>query len=113
MIWVTFLSSRSAIAVEVDVGTEVYIDDRDGNRFNITKAASNGQSFRSSCALHLMSRQLGPRPTSATMGTVNSATCSISCWTRVLEFFGFGGDDVEEQFVVDLQGHAGAEVALR
>ena len=58
-----------------------------------------------------MSRQLWPRPTSATMGMENSATCSISCWTRVLEFFGFGGDDVEEEFVVDLEGHAGAEFA--
>ena len=27
------------------------------------------------------------------------------------EFFGFGGDDVEEEFVVDLQGHARAQVA--
>ena len=59
-----------------------------------------------------MSRQLWPRPTSATMGTENSATCSISCLTSVLEFFGFGGDDVEEEFVVDLEGHAGAEFAL-
>jgi len=27
------------------------------------------------------------------------------------EFVGFGGEDVEEQFVVDLEGHAGAEMA--
>src|ERR1035437_2236198 len=43
-------------------------------------------SVRTGIALgkaYLMSRQLGPRPTSATMGTLNSATCSISCWTRV------------------------------
>jgi hypothetical protein len=27
------------------------------------------------------------------------------------EFFGFGGDDVEEEFVVDLEGHAGVQFA--
>ena len=58
-----------------------------------------------------MSRQLGPRATSARMGTLNSATCSISCLTRDCEFVGFGGEDVEEEFVVDLEGHAGAEMA--
>src|SRR3984885_4421941 len=30
---------------------------------------------------------------------------------ELLEFFGFGGDDVEEELVVDLEGHAGAEFA--
>ena len=30
-----------------------------------------------------------------------------------LQFVGLGGEDVEEEFVVDLEGHAGAELALR
>jgi hypothetical protein len=30
-----------------------------------------------------------------------------------VEFFGLGGEDVEEELVVDLEGHAGAEDAAR
>ncbi len=60
-----------------------------------------------------MSRQFWPRPTSATMGMENWATFSISCFDEVLHLLGFFGDDVEEEFVVDLEGHAGSGGCVR
>ena len=54
-----------------------------------------------------MSRQLSPRPTSATMGMREGGGGFHFGFDQVLHFFGFFGDDVEEEFVVDLEGHEG------